>query len=62
MLLANKMAKVRLVSCARMRSHDTQARQLTTVNVCTACQGFCLSGFYYVVIDQLAEIPKYFLI
>ena len=40
MLLANKMAKVRLVSCAHMRSHDTQARQLTTVNVCTACRGF----------------------
>ena len=42
MLLANKMAEVRLVSCARMRSHDTQARQLTTVNVHTACRGFCL--------------------
>ena len=45
-----------------MQSHDTHARQLTTVNVYTACRGFCLSGFYYVVIDQLAEIPKYFLI
>ena len=62
MLLANKMAKVRLVSCAHMWSHDTQARQLTTMYVHTTCRGFCQSGFYYVVIDQLAEIPKYFLI
>ena len=62
MLLANKMAEVRLVSCGWMWSHDTQARQLTTIKVCTACRGICLSGFYYVVIDQLAEIPKYFLI
>ena len=62
MLLANMMAEVRLMSCACMWSHDTQVRQLTTVNARTACRGFCLSGFYYVVIDQLAEIPKYFLI
>ena len=43
-----------------MWSHDTQARQLTTVYVRTASRGLCLSGFYYVVIDQLAEVPKYF--
>ena len=62
MLLANKMAEVRLVSCTHMQSQDTQARQRTTVNVRTACRGFCLSGFYYVVINQLVEIPTYFLI
>ena len=44
MLLANKMAEVRLVSCARMRSHDTQARQLTTVMSALRADAFASLG------------------
>ena len=32
----------------------------TTIHVRTVCQGFCLFGFYYIVIDQLAENAKVF--
>ena len=44
MLLANKMAEVRLVSCTHMRSHDTQARQLTTVMSALRAEAFASLG------------------
>ena len=43
-----------------MWSHDTQRGNFTNVKVRTVYQGFCLFGFYYIVIDRIAENTKVF--
>ena len=55
----SKTRELRTHACGHM---TPKARQLSHRKYPHCVPRLFLFGFYYVVIDQLAEIPKYFLI